>query len=66
MHNFSKFDVIFLLKILVDHKVNNPIERYDLSFKYRDNTILSITIAKDGRKITIFIIMLSSILVLEN
>jgi hypothetical protein len=53
-HNLGGFDVIFLIKVLVDYNDNNNNnEKYDLSFKFRENTILSITITKGSNKVTI-------------
>lgn len=52
-HNLGGFDIIFLLKMLVDHNKVNSINKYDLSFKFRDNKILSITIWKGLNKLTI-------------
>lgn len=51
-HNLGGFDVIFLLKVLVDYNDKHD-NKYDLSFKFRDNNILSITISKDKSKLTI-------------
>lgn len=53
MHNLGGYDVIFLLKILVDYNQANPSEGYKLEFMYRDSTILSIIISKGKNKLTI-------------
>ena len=59
-HNLGGFDVIFLIKVLVDYNENSHnldklgnIVKYDLSFMFRDSRILAITIGKEGRKLTI-------------
>ena len=52
-HNLGGFGIIFLLKILVYHNKYNPMDKYDLSFKFRDNKILSITIWKGINKLII-------------
>lgn len=52
-HNLVGFYVIFLLKILISYNQVNPLYKYDLSFKFRDNKILSITIWKGVNKLII-------------
>lgn len=44
-HNIGGFDIIFLIKVLVDYNESNR-DKYELSFKFRDNIILAITIIK--------------------
>lgn len=51
-HNLGGFDVIFLIKVLVDYNETHE-NKYELSFKFRDNRILAITISKNGHKLTI-------------
>ena len=51
-HNLAGFDVIFMLKVLVDYNNSNNNE-YKFDFKFRDNNILSITITKGLNKVTI-------------
>lgn len=51
-HNLGGFHAIFLIKVLVDYNKSNS-DKYELSFKFRDNVILAITISKGGSKFTI-------------
>ena len=51
-HNLGGFDVVFLLKVLVDYNESNE-NKYGLSFKFRDNNILSITISREKSRLII-------------
>lgn len=44
-HNFGKFDVVFILKVLTSYNDNN-MDKYNLTPVFRDNSILSLTITK--------------------
>lgn len=52
-HNLGGFDIVFVLKILVDYNQFHKDNQYDLSFKFRDNKILSIIIKKGGNRLEI-------------
>lgn len=51
-HNLGGYDVIFLIKVLVDYNKSHT-DQYELSFKFRDDRILGITISRGVYKITI-------------
>ena len=53
-HNFGGYDVIFILKVLISYNSRcEDSEKYNLSFNFRDNRILSMTIKKDRNKLEI-------------
>lgn len=52
-HNLGGFDIYFLIKVLVDYNNKNKEDKYVLSFNFRDNVILRITIRKGENKLTI-------------
>lgn len=51
-HNVWGYDVIFIVKVLVDYYESHR-DKYELSFKFRDNVILSMTIRKGSNKLII-------------
>lgn len=62
-HNLAGFDVVFLLKVLIDYNQSVAKEdikeekkakkMYKLSFKFRDNRIISLTIKRDQSRLKI-------------
>jgi len=45
-HNFGGYDVVFILKVILEHNDINPDTRYKLDIIFRDNRILSIKITQ--------------------
>lgn len=51
-HNFASYDVIFILKILNNYNDNKK-DKYNLSFVFRDDRVIKLTIRKDNKTLNI-------------
>lgn len=65
-HNFGKYDIYFILKVLIEFNEQNAQNQFKLNFTFRDNVILKLKVSKKYKNKTISITICDSYAILTD
>ena len=52
-HNLGGYNVVFLLRVLLDYNYLHPEDEYDINYVLRDDSMLKVTIGKNKNSFSI-------------